>query len=277
MASVPFYATLGNHDVEEGKWPDYPDALAAYFVFYPAGDGPGPGPWNTPLGKNPNGAAAFRRAVGKPYPGLANYSFDNGPGHFLILDSASYAHLTNVAFLSWIQADLKNAKTPWKFVCFHCPAFHNSREHYAEQKMRRLEPIFERLGVDVVFSGHVHNYQRSKPLRFRPNSNFYFRTKDRVDGFFTLDEAFDGISQTHPNGIIHIVTGGGGATLYSRNFESTSEYLRDKYPGNWASFTAKYYAAENSFTLIELAPRHLLLRQINSKGEEVDRMLVNKP
>jgi predicted phosphodiesterase len=277
MASVPFHIVLGNHDVEQAKWPDYPDALAAYFVFYPAGEGPGVGPWNTPLGRNAAGAAAFKRAVGKPFPGLANYSFDYGPGHFLVIDTASYVHLTNVALLSWIQNDLKNAKTPWKFVCFHSPAFHNSREHYTEQKMRRLEPIFERNGVDVVFAGHVHNYQRSKPLRFRPNLNFYLRTKERVDGAYTLDEVFDGASQTHPNGVIHIVTGGGGATLYSKNFESTTDYLRDKYPGNWAAFTAKYYAADHSFTSIELAPRHLLLRQINGKGEEVDRMLVNKP
>jgi hypothetical protein len=98
-----------------------------------------------------------------------------------------------------------------------------------------------------------------------------------VDGNFTIDETFDGISQTHPNGVIHIVSGGGGATLHSPNFESATEYLRDKYPGNWAQFTAKYYASGHSFSLIELGPRHLLLRQINSKGEEVDRMLVNKP
>jgi predicted phosphodiesterase len=276
MASIPIYAVLGNHDAEEAKWPDYPDALAAYFLFYPGGEGPGLGAWNTPLGKTSAGSSAFRRAVGKAYPGLANYSFDYGPVHFLVLDSNSYVALTNVPLLRWIQSDLQNSKAPWKIVSFHAPAFHTSREHYFDQKMRRLEPIFERTGVDLVFSGHVHNYQRSKPLRFAPNLNQYLRTKNRVDGIFQIDEAFDGNSNTRPKGIIHIVSGGGGASLYSPNFEKTADYLRERFPGNWAPFTARYYATEHSFTLLEAAPRHLLLRQLNAKGEEVDRMLITK-
>jgi predicted phosphodiesterase len=277
MASVPFYAVLGNHDTEAAKWPDYPDALAAYFVFYAGGEGPGLGPWNTPLGKNPAGATAFRRAVGKSYPALANYSFDQGPVHFLVLDSNSYVALTNVPLLRWIQADLQNSKARWKIVAFHAPAFHTSKEHYFDQKIRRLEPIFEKTGVDLVFAGHVHNYQRSKPLRFAPNLNQYLKTRSRVDGVFQLDEAFDGNSNTRPNGIIHIVSGGGGASLYSPSFEKTAEYLREKFPGNWAPFTAKYYATGHSFTLLEAAPRHLLLRQLSSKGDEVDRILITKP
>jgi predicted phosphodiesterase len=277
MASIPFYAVLGNHDVEEASWPEYPDALAAYFIFNPGGEGPGLGPWNTPLGKNPAGASAFRRAVGRAYPGIANYSFDYGPVHFLALDSNSYVALTQVPLLRWIQTDLQNSKARWKIVCFHAPAFHSSKEHYFDQKFRRLEPIFERTGVDLVFSGHVHNYQRSKPLRFAPNLNQYLRTKNRVDGLFQLDEAFDGNANTRPNGVIHIVSGGGGASLYSPSFEKTAEYLRERYPGNWSPFTAKYYATDHSFTLLEAAPKHLLLRQINGKGDEVDRMLITKP
>jgi acid phosphatase type 7 len=277
MSSIPFHAVMGNHDVEEAKWPDYPDALAAYFLFYPAGEGPGLGPWNTPLGRNPAGAAAFRRAVGKPYPGLATYSFDNGPVHFMILDSSSYAALTNVTLIRWIQTDLRNSSARWKIVCFHAPAFHNSKEHYLQQKMRRLQPIFEQGGVDLVFSGHVHNYQRSKPLRFFPNNTLYVKSRERVDGRFQLDEAFDGNVNTRPQGVIHIVSGGGGASLHSPSQEKSSEYLRERYPGNWAPFTAHYYGAEHSFTIVEAAPRHLLLRQLNSQGAEMDRMLITKP
>ena len=34
----------------------------------------------------------------------------------------------------------------------------------AEEKQKELEPIFRRYGVDVVFSGHNHFYERSKPI-----------------------------------------------------------------------------------------------------------------
>ncbi|HEY0456364.1 MAG TPA: metallophosphoesterase [Verrucomicrobiae bacterium] len=277
MASVPFHIVLGNHDTEEGKWPDYPDALGAYFVFYPAGDGPGIGTWNTPLGKNNVAAAAFRRAVGKAYPNLACYSFENGPAHFLVLDSGTYSDMKNPALLRWIAMDLQNAKTRWKFVCFHVPAFQTTKEHYLEQKMRRLEPIFEKWGVDVVFSGHVHNYQRSKPLRFRPNLAYYPRAKNRVDGFFEVDEQFDGIKKTQPKGVIHIVSGGGGATLYKMNYAAMAETLTAEAPGNWVPYTAKFFSDSHSFTLVELEPNQLQLRQLNENGWELDRMLITKP
>ena len=35
--------------------------------------------------------------------------------------------------------------------------------------MRLLAPMLEAGKVDVVFNGHVHNYQRSYPLRFVPD------------------------------------------------------------------------------------------------------------
>ena len=34
--------------------------------------------------------------------------------------------------------------------------------------MRVIAPILEANHVDIVFSGHVHNYQRSFPLTFAP-------------------------------------------------------------------------------------------------------------
>ena len=61
MATVPFYALLGNHDVS-AKLPAVPDALAAYYFFAPPKGGPGEGPWITPLGKDESVAAKFRAA-----------------------------------------------------------------------------------------------------------------------------------------------------------------------------------------------------------------------
>jgi hypothetical protein len=39
--------------------------------------------------------------------------------------------------------------------------FNSSRTHFEEQQMRLMSEIFERNKVDIVFTGHVHNYQRT--------------------------------------------------------------------------------------------------------------------
>ena len=89
--------------------------------------------------------------------------------------------------------------------------------------MRLLAPTFEAGKVDVVFSGHVHNYQRSYPLRFVPDKNSTLLvSNDRktlrgrvVNGRWTLDKTFDGRSDTTPEGVIYVVTGAGGQHLYN--------------------------------------------------------------
>jgi hypothetical protein len=275
LMKVPFYPIIGNHDADVAKLPDIPDALGAFYFFHGPLNGPGLGKWNTPLGKDAAVAAKFRADVGPAYPALNEYSFDYGPAHFVMLDTNSYTTASLDLLKPWIEQDLRGTKARWKFVCFHAPAFHTSKEHYTEQKMRLLEPIFEAAGVDVVLAGHVHNYQRSKPLHFTPNPPVR-DPRGRVNGDFQLDEQFDGVKSTRPNGVIHIVSGGGGAKLYSVDFAKTVAQLEKDNPGNWVPFTAKYIAV-HSFSLIDLTPTQLTLRQIDLKGTEIDRMIITKP
>ena len=142
--------------------------------------------------------------------------------------------------------------------------------------MRLLEPIFEANGVDVVFAGHVHNYQRSKPLRFTPNPPKR-DPKGRVNGDFVFDEDYDGVTKTVPRGIIHIVSGGGGASLYNaKDFDKTVAQLKKDNPGNYVPLTAKYVANTHSFSLIELSAQELVLKQISIDGTELDRVRITK-
>jgi predicted phosphodiesterase len=277
MATIPFYAVIGNHDADVAKLPDYPDAYGAFYFFHGPLNGPGLGPWNTPLGKDPKLAAYLREKAGASYPALNFYSFDYGPAHFTILDTNGYDTLSMPQWTKWIENDLKSTHQRWKFVCFHAPPFHTSPQHYTEQKIRLLAPIFEANGVDVVFSGHVHNYQRSKPLHFLPNPPVR-DPKGRVNGDFQLDEAFDGDTNTRPDGVVYIVSGGGGATLYNaKDFSKTVESLKKDNPTNWVEFTAKYVADKNSFAIVELSPTELTLRAITLDGTEVDRCRITKP
>ena len=267
---------IGNHDCDVSKLPDIPDAFGAFYFFHGPLNGPGVGAWNTPLGKDPKLAAYLREKAGASYPALNFYSFDYGPAHFTMLDTNSYTTNSLPQLMKWVESDLKSTRQRWKFVCFHAPPFHTSPQHYTEQKIRLLAPIFEANGVDVVFAGHVHNYQRSKPLHFAPNPPVR-DPKGRVNGDFKLDETFNGEKNTRPDGVIYVVSGGGGATLYNaKDYSKTVEGLKKDNPTNWVEFTAKYVADKNSFSIIDLSPTELILRAISIDGKEVDRCRITK-
>jgi hypothetical protein len=78
----------------------------------------------------------------------------------------------NPALREWLTRDLVAAQSAtWRFVGLHQPGFNSSHENFTEQQMLPLSPIFEASLVDIVFSGHVHNYPRSFPMTFTPNGS----------------------------------------------------------------------------------------------------------
>ena len=95
------------------------------------------------------------------------YSFEYGNAHFVVLDS-NEDHLTaGSPQLEWLIEDLKTSQAPWKFVSFHHPPFTAGGNYYTHHRVRLknlLHPIFEKYGVDIVFNGHDHNYERSRPI-----------------------------------------------------------------------------------------------------------------
>jgi hypothetical protein len=133
----------------------------------------------------------------------------------------------------------------------------------------------EECGVDIAFAGHVHNYQRGVPLKFVPDSDPK-KKGSIVDGEFTLDTVFDGVNNTKPSGVIHIVTGAGGAHLYKPGLEETAPTLRMKYPGSYADFTAKMEVEQHSFVVLDIWPERLQLKCIGVKGDELDNITITK-
>jgi hypothetical protein len=273
MATVPVYALLGNHDIA-AKPAAVPDALAAYYFFHVPRNGPGDGPWATPLGLKDDAEKKFRAAALGNYPALDAYSFDYGPAHFTVLNDNARLAITDPAFTRWLRADLAGTTARWKFVCYHVPGFQASRQHYTEQQVRQLQPLFEECGVDATFAGHVHNYQRSVPLKFAPDGKGPARGK--VNGTFALDAAFDGATNTVPDGVIHFVAGGGGASLYGPAPEKVAADLKKLHGANFAPFTAKADAGQHTFVVMDLAPDKLEVRALGADGKEIDRITVTK-
>ena len=169
-----FVAAPGNHDVA-GPRPGAVPRRPGLFLYWDQ-------PLNGPIGREGGplvprlygpeaNRTAFLQAAGPAYPRMANFSFDYGNAHWTVLDSNPYVDWTDPDLRGWVERDLAAAQdATWRFVAFHHPPFNSSRAHFGDQRMRVLADVFEAGGVDIVWTGHVHNYQRTFPLTFRRRS-----------------------------------------------------------------------------------------------------------
>lgn len=92
------------------------------------------------------------------------YSFDVAGTHVIML--GSYADFdAKSSQYKWLEADLAQVdrkKTPWMVVLLHAPWYNTNTAHQGEgESMRKsMEELLYEARVDVVFSGHVHAYER---------------------------------------------------------------------------------------------------------------------
>jgi len=90
------------------------------------------------------------------------YAFSKKNAKFFVLDS----DYMDPKQLQWIDTELKNARDDWKIVYFHHPLYSSGGRHGSEVDLRvTLEPLFVKSGVNVVYSGHDHIYERIKPQK----------------------------------------------------------------------------------------------------------------
>jgi predicted phosphodiesterase len=124
-AGVKFYASLGNHDD--------PQEQRNYKLF---------------------------NMDGKRY-----YSFKPDTTQsvrFFVLES-SYLEPQQVA---WFEQELKGSNSDWKIPYFHHPPYSSGERHGSDPQIRSaLEPLFLKYNVSVVFTGHDHFYERTKPQK----------------------------------------------------------------------------------------------------------------
>jgi 3',5'-cyclic AMP phosphodiesterase CpdA len=79
---------------------------------------------------------------------------------FFALDS-TYVDPTQLA---WVQKELQSSGEAWKIPYFHHPLYSSGERHGSTTNLREvLEPLFLKYDVSVVFSGHDHFYERTKP------------------------------------------------------------------------------------------------------------------
>ena len=94
--------------------------------------------------------------------GQRYYTYVRGNVRFFALDST----LMDRAQLAWLDNALGSAREEWKICYFHHPLYSNAARHGSSVDLRlQLEPLFTKHGVNVVFSGHDHVYERIKPQK----------------------------------------------------------------------------------------------------------------
>ena len=148
------------------------------------------------------------------YPQPENYyCFDYGNAHFAIIDSNKDLSPGSEQY-EWLKKDLARTKARWRFVAHHHPPYSSAGGKYkyvdasklGDLNVRHLVPLYEKYGVDIVWYGHVHDYERTWPIK-----------NGRLD---------------QKQGVIYIRTGGGGAPLV--NFlRPTRSWFTAKVLRNW--------------------------------------------
>ena len=90
------------------------------------------------------------------------YSVARGNARFFFLDS----NFLDAPQLQWFEGALRDAVEEWKIVVFQHPLYSDGDRHGPSVSLRvALEPLLVRYGVDIVFSGHEHIYERIKPQK----------------------------------------------------------------------------------------------------------------
>ena len=271
MRSRLMVGVLGNHDVDHvGRHRVPPlDGLAYYYYWDQPLNGPDPAPGgHLPRLEPARAWDAFRTAAGRRFPGMGNFTFRSGDVHWTILDSNRYMDWKDPALRAWLRSELAGAQSAkWRFVAFHHPAFNlSSFDHTGDWHMRELWPLFQEYQVDLVFTGHLHTYQRTTPLTFTPVPPGGAPDRHFADEHNIIpDTAFDGVTTTRARWPIHILTGAGGGFIH-----------RTALPAPPKPFEAKTVVGTHCFSLLDIHDDRIDVRQVDDRGATVDAFTLTR-
>jgi len=105
------------------------------------------------------------------------FSADVGSVHIVSINSNLFSNFSSVnqnatlnkEIMTWLEADLAATKQTWKVIFFHQPLYCSpaSSSHCggtAAYTANLLEATFQSGKIDLVLTGHVHDYERFAPM-----------------------------------------------------------------------------------------------------------------
>jgi hypothetical protein len=120
------------------------------------------------------------------------YRFKKGNVAFYSLNS----NYMDQKQLKWLDEQLSKDDSEWKIAFFHHPPYSSGGKHGSSTELRQIvEPIFLKYGVNAVFAGHEHFYERIKPQKgiyyFISGAGGKLRPGDVRDNSPLTEKAFD--------------------------------------------------------------------------------------
>ena len=199
----------------------------------------------------------------------AYYSFDYGNAHFIALDSFDLDRSPDAAMARWLRKDLEQTRADWIFAYWHHPPYtkgsHDSDTEVELVEMREnIMPILEDGGVDIVFTGHSHIYERSMLIdgAYATPTSAEGVVLDDGDGDPSGDGAYRKGGGRRPHeGTVAIVTGHGGTGLGRKG---TMPIMR------------RVIYPEHGSVIVDVHGDTATAIMLNSKGEQRDRFRIVK-
>lgn len=263
LTRAPVWPTVGNHD-----W--LPTNDYAYLGVFAL-------PKNAEAGGVPSGTEEY-------------YSFDYGNAHFVTLDTDLFDQFADPTLLpvmkTWLAQDLAGTQQRWLIAFFHHPPYskgtHDSdTDGLCDAVRRDILPMLEGAGVDLVLTGHSHDYERSILLDglYQPSPFFTANptmfTVDGGDGRKTGTGAYQKPAMRTPHkGTVYVTAGdsgsrGEGVTIPLDHPANVT--LTDPHSGK----TARGLDVSGSLVL-DLADGTLDAHYIDYAGMELDSFTIQK-
>jgi 3',5'-cyclic AMP phosphodiesterase CpdA len=126
------------------------------------------------LGNHEQNASNYFEYMSLPKPEYY-YDFRYGDAHFFMVDSNRNVGPDSEQY-QWLDEQLAKSDAKWKFACHHHPPYSSDEDDYGDLwkvnestrgdvRVRQLAKLYEKHGVDIVWTGHIHSYERTWPVK----------------------------------------------------------------------------------------------------------------
>lgn len=175
------------------------------------------------------------------------YSARYGNAEFFMIDgNRSLAQQSEQ--LQWLEGALKRSTATWRFAVLHQPPYTSDSNDYGDtlkeastrgdRNVRNIVALLEEYDVDVCFSGHVHDYERTFPIRAGK------------------------VTPYREGGVIYVTAAGGGGGL--EDFDPANTWFGHK--------KARYH----HFVYVAIHGNQLEFQAVDEQGRLFDVMTLQK-